>query len=93
MGRLRKYFVAFSVILDIGNIIDRVWAVIGANPTWDSSIYCSDPEAVLLTIARAAIPLANLSLNDEKWVISRRVQNKSQHGRKFYDYRDPGYQR
>lgn len=60
-----------SVVVDIGFIADRGWAVIEANPSWGSGIYGCDPYEVLKVISRASIKTSLLVDQDKQWVISR----------------------
>jgi hypothetical protein len=48
-----------SVVVDVGLIQDRGWAVVEANPAWGAGIYGCDPTSALQTIARACL-LADL---------------------------------
>lgn len=56
-----------SVVLDIGIITNRGWAVIEANAAWGSGIYGCDPSDVLRTVRRACIPKGKLKPSDRKW--------------------------
>jgi hypothetical protein len=44
-----------AVVLDVGKIAGRGWAVVEANGAWGSGIYGCDPEAVLDVIRHAVI--------------------------------------
>ncbi|MBK7994404.1 MAG: ATP-grasp domain-containing protein [Blastocatellia bacterium] len=60
-----------SVVVDIGFIADRGWAVIEANPSWGSGIYGCDPYEVLKVISRASIKTSLLTNQDKQWIINR----------------------
>ncbi len=60
-----------SIVVDIGFIKDRGWAVIEANPSWGSGIYGCDPYEVLKVISRASIKASFLTDQDRKWIINR----------------------
>ncbi len=45
-----------AVVLDVGIIQDRGWAVVEANAAWGSGIYGCDPDAVLRVVQRACVP-------------------------------------
>ena len=58
-----------AIVIDIGKIHDRGWAVIEANSSWGAGIYGCDPEKVLLVLARACIRRDHLSEEDKKWAL------------------------
>ena len=53
-----------SVVLDIGVIASRGWAVVEANPSWASGIYGGVPADVLPVFARACVPWETLTAAD-----------------------------
>jgi hypothetical protein len=57
-----------SVVLDVGRIPERGWAVVEANPSWGSGIYGCDPRQVLHTIARGCRRAAALTGDEQMWV-------------------------
>ena len=61
-----------SVVIDIGIIEGRGWAVVEANPAWASGIYGCDPQEVLSVIARAFLKTNQVSEEDKGWVVERR---------------------
>jgi hypothetical protein len=63
-----------ALVIDVGKIRVRGWAVIEANPAWGAGIYGCDPARVLPVLARACISRAALSAEDARWT------NGSQHG-------------
>src|SRR5262249_19037354 len=62
-----------AVVIDIGIIEGRGWAVVEANPSWASGIYGCDPHEVLAVIARACLKTNRVSEEDQGWVVERRV--------------------
>jgi hypothetical protein len=60
-----------AVVLDIGIIRDRGWAVVEANPAWGSGIYGCDPSAVLSTLRRACVSRDTLTVCDSRWIVDR----------------------
>lgn len=60
-----------SIVVDIGFIADRGWAIVEANPSWGSGIYGCDPYEVLKVISRASIKASLLTNQDRQWVINR----------------------
>lgn len=59
------------IVLDVGIIEGRGWAVIEANAAWGSGIYGCDPAAVLRVVRRACLPRDQVSAVDRPWVIER----------------------
>jgi hypothetical protein len=59
-----------SVVVDVGIIQGRGWAVVEANPSWGSGIYGCDPRQVLYTVARGCRRMAELTDADRPWVTS-----------------------
>jgi hypothetical protein len=64
-----------SIVLDIGRISDRGWAIVEPNPTWGSGIYGCDPEAVLRAVARATFRRADRTPNDQRWLIDHESED------------------
>lgn len=60
-----------AVVVDIGLIEGRGWAVVEANAAWGSGIYGCDPDAVLRVIRRACVPRIGVSKADRRWVSER----------------------
>jgi hypothetical protein len=58
-----------AVVLDVGRIAGRGWAVIEANAAWGSGIYGCDPHAVLRVVRRACVKKDKLSEQHKCWVI------------------------
>lgn len=60
-----------AVVLDVGIIEGRGWAVIEANAAWGSGIYGCDPAAVLRVVQRACVLKCQLSSADRPWLLAR----------------------
>ena len=60
-----------SVVVDVGEIVDRGWAIVEANPSWASGIYGCEPSKILHVIARACLKKDEVSVEDKKWVVER----------------------
>ncbi len=60
-----------AVVLDVGRIADRGWAVVEANAAWGSGIYGCDPAAVLRVIQRACMRRESLGDDDGAWILKR----------------------
>jgi len=60
-----------SVVLDVGLIEGRGWAVVEANAAWGSGIYGCDPTAVLRVVRRACVPRDCISSEDRRWLVER----------------------
>jgi len=60
-----------AVVMDVGVIEGRGWAVIEANAAWGSGIYGCDPEAVLRVVRRACLPRGKVPATDVRWVVER----------------------
>lgn len=60
-----------AVVVDVGEITGKGWAIVEANPAWASGIYGCAPKEVLKVISRTSIKTDKLSSEDKKWVIKR----------------------
>lgn len=60
-----------AVVVDVGEIRGRGWAVIEANPCFGAGLYECDPTAVLPVLKRAFARLDQLSAADKQWVLTR----------------------
>jgi hypothetical protein len=60
-----------AVVLDVGIIEERGWAVVEANAAWGSGIYGCDPVAILGVVRRACLPQVRVSPADRRWVVER----------------------
>ena len=56
-----------AIVVDVGKIRERGWAVVEANGAWASGIYGCDPAAVLRVLARATQPRSTISPADTLW--------------------------
>lgn len=56
-----------AVVVDIGLIEGRGWAVVEANSAYGAGVYGCDPDRVLDVLARGCIPRTALSGNDVRW--------------------------
>jgi hypothetical protein len=56
-----------AVVLDVGIITGRGWAVVEANAAWGSGIYGCDPGAVLPVLCRACVRRDQISEQDARW--------------------------
>jgi ATP-grasp domain, R2K clade family 2 len=61
-----------AVVLDVGIIRSRGWAVVEANAAWGSGIYGCDANEALKVIQRSCVPRNRLTASDAKWVIQRK---------------------
>lgn len=60
-----------AVVVDVGRIEGRGWAVVEANPAFGSGVYGCDPAEVLPVVARACRPARALTDADRAWVVER----------------------
>ena len=60
-----------AVVIDVGLISGRGWAVVEANPAFASGIYGCDPDSVLRVLRRASQKNTVITNEDKKWLISR----------------------
>lgn len=61
--------VPLGVVLNVGIIEGRGWAIVEANAAWGSGIYGCDPSAVLPALARYCCPRGKVRDGDRRWVI------------------------
>ncbi|MEM9955808.1 MAG: ATP-grasp domain-containing protein [Chloroflexota bacterium] len=57
-----------AVVIDVGKIKGKGWAVIEANPAYGSGIYGCDPLAVLQVINLATLHTNDVQTSDEQWI-------------------------
>ena len=57
-----------AVVLDVGKIRDKGWAIIEANAAWGSGIYGCSPVQVLRTLQRATLKDKAVTPADRPWV-------------------------
>lgn len=60
-----------AVVIDVGEIVDRGWAIVEANPAWASGLCGVDARAVLPVLRRACMPRASLGAAELPWVRPR----------------------
>ena len=60
-----------AVVIDVGEIVGRGWAVVEANPAWASGLCGVDPRAVLPVLRRACVPCRLLNEVERRWVRPR----------------------
>jgi ATP-grasp domain, R2K clade family 2 len=68
-----------AIVIDIGKIRGRGWAVIEANAAWAAGIYGCDPFRILPVLARTCVSRSDLSADDARWECNRnarRVRNR-----------------
>ncbi|WP_433332168.1 ATP-grasp domain-containing protein [Spirillospora sp. CA-294931] len=54
-----------AVVVDVGHVRGRGWAVVEANAAWGAGLYGCDPEIVLRVLARACAPRES----DAEWIV------------------------
>jgi hypothetical protein len=64
----KEVYLPPAVVLDVGKIMGKGWAVIEANAAWGSGIYGCAPEVVLRVVERACVRRTLLAEEDRKWV-------------------------
>jgi hypothetical protein len=64
-----------ALVVDVGQIEGRGWAVIEANPVYGSGIYGCDPQAVLDVLTRACVPMDELPETDAVWTMPIEVED------------------
>jgi ATP-grasp domain-containing protein len=62
-----------AFVMDVGQITNRGWAVVEANPAWASGIYGCDPTKILPVLKRSCLKREALSASDSRWVLERLV--------------------
>jgi hypothetical protein len=56
-----------ALVLDVGRIRGRGWAVVEANPAWASGLCGCDPARVLPVLRRASVPRERAGEEDLRW--------------------------
>lgn len=64
-----------AIVLDVGKISRRGWAVVELNPVWASGIYGCEPRSVLSVLARACIPRDKVTDADRLWILEQKVRD------------------
>ncbi len=57
--RVARAFTPRAIVIDVGIIEGRGWAVVEANGAWGAGIYGCDPDGALDVVACATVPLAS----------------------------------
>jgi hypothetical protein len=57
-----------AVVVDIGRIAGRGWAIIEANAAWGSGLYGCDPDQVLAVLLRASLKQDAVTANERTWL-------------------------
>jgi hypothetical protein len=57
-----------AVVIDVGLVEERGWAVVEFNPVWCAGLLGADPAVVLPALRRATRRRADLTDNDRRWV-------------------------
>ncbi len=60
-----------AVVLDVGQIPGKGWALIEPNPVSSSGIYGCDPQTVLPVLQRASLLESAVSAEDRRWISHR----------------------
>jgi ATP-grasp domain, R2K clade family 2 len=62
-----------AIVMDIGKIKDRGWAVVECNAAWGSGLYGCNPLKVLPVLQRACCKQERLAKGDARWVLEKGV--------------------
>jgi hypothetical protein len=57
-----------AVVIDVGEIVGRGWAVVEANPAWASGLCGVDARDVLPLLRRACAPRHAIDPAEQRWV-------------------------
>lgn len=60
-----------ALVVDVGLIEERGWAVVEFNPVWSAGLLSSDPRAVLPALRRATRRRTELTASDRRWDLRR----------------------
>ncbi len=60
-----------AIVLDVGLIAGRGWAIIETNGAWGAGLYGCDPAAVLPALQHAVRPTATLPPSEQRWLRER----------------------
>lgn len=58
-----------AVVLDVGLIAGRGWAVVEANSAWGAGVYGCDPGPVLGVLERSCVPGGAITAADRPWLL------------------------
>jgi hypothetical protein len=62
-----------ALVIDVGLIEGRGWAVVEANPCWGAGIYGCDAQQVLNALHASVVPAAMLWAEHKRWIAHRQV--------------------
>lgn len=57
-----------TIVVDIGQIAGKGWAIVEANAAWGSGIYGCSPESVLAVLRRASLKDETVTPEDRPWI-------------------------
>ena len=57
-----------AIVLDVGRIEGRGWAVVELNPAWSSGLYACDAAGVLRVLPRASGTSRTVASGDARWL-------------------------
>lgn len=60
-----------ALVIDVGRIDDRGWAVVEFNPIWSAGLLNADPRAILPALFRATRKRSALTADDSHWDVRR----------------------
>jgi hypothetical protein len=63
-----------AIVVDVGRIVGRGWAVLETNAAWAAGIYGCDPLQILPVLARACVRRSDLSDEDARWECNRNAR-------------------
>lgn len=63
-----------AIVVDVGRLHERGWAVIEANAAWAAGIYGCEPLQILPVLERACVPRASLSPDAALWECNRNAK-------------------
>lgn len=63
-----------AVVLDVGQIKGKGWAIVECNAAWGSGIYGCDPVAILPILRRCCVKIDKVTDPDREWIMNRTTQ-------------------
>jgi hypothetical protein len=60
-----------AVVIDIGQIKGRGWAIVEANEAWASGIYGCDRKQILEVLKKACVPFEQLNADQDQWITNK----------------------
>ena len=64
-----------AVVIDVGRIVGKGWALVEANCVWGSGIYGCDPHEVLPVLRRSCVKPVLLTVDDQNWVVDHQSED------------------